>query len=149
MIISYIVPEIWCVMDVIVIFYFGLFLPFYPLTAPKIKNFKKMRKRPGDLIILHKCTKNYDYRVYCSWDNAHDRCNCYFLFWAIFLPFYPSNLTQKWKFQKNENKYLEISSIYKNVPKIMIMCYTVPEIWHMTNVIVIFHFGLFFTLLPP
>ena len=26
----------------------------------------------------------------------------------------------------------------------MIICYTVPEIWHMTNVIVIFHFVLFF-----
>ena len=29
----------------------------------------------------------------------------------------------------------------------MILCYTVPEIWHMINVIVIFHFGLFFALL--
>ena len=27
--------------------------------------------------------------------------------------------------------------------------YTVPEIWHVTDKIVIFHFGLFFTLLPP
>ena len=31
----------------------------------------------------------------------------------------------------------------------MITCYTVPEIWHMTDVIVIFHFRLFFALLPP
>ena len=31
----------------------------------------------------------------------------------------------------------------------MIICYTVPEIWHVTDVIVIFHFGLFFALLPP
>ena len=30
----------------------------------------------------------------------------------------------------------------------MIMCYTVPEIWLMKDVIVIFHFGLFFALLP-
>ena len=27
--------------------------------------------------------------------------------------------------------------------------YTIPEIWHVTNVIVIFHFRLFFALLPP
>ena len=27
--------------------------------------------------------------------------------------------------------------------------YTVPEIWHTTDVIVIFHFGLIFALLPP
>ena len=30
----------------------------------------------------------------------------------------------------------------------MIICYTVPEILHVTDVIVIFHFGLFFALLP-
>ena len=39
--------------------------------------------------------------------------------------------------------------IPKIVPKIMIICYTVPEIWCMTDAIFIFHFGLFFTLLPP
>ena len=31
----------------------------------------------------------------------------------------------------------------------MTICYTVPEIWHVTDVIVIFHFGLLFALLPP
>ena len=31
----------------------------------------------------------------------------------------------------------------------MIICYTVPEISCMTDVIVIFDFGLFFALLPP
>ena len=30
----------------------------------------------------------------------------------------------------------------------MIICHTVPEIWHVTHVIVIFHFGLCFALLP-
>ena len=39
-------------------------------------------------------------------------------------------------------------SFYTSVPKIMI-CYTVPEIWCVTDVIAIFHFVLFFTLLPP
>ena len=46
-------------------------------------------------------------------------------------------------------KSLEISSFYTSVQKIMIICYTVPEIWHLTDVIVSFHFGLFFALLPP
>ena len=46
-------------------------------------------------------------------------------------------------------KHLEISLFYTSVPKSMIICYTVPEIWHVTDVIVIFHFGLFFALLPP
>ena len=31
----------------------------------------------------------------------------------------------------------------------MIICYTVPEIWHMTDVIVIFHFGFFFCPFTP
>ena len=33
--------------------------------------------------------------------------------------------------------------------KIMIICYTVPEIWCVIDVIVIFHFGLLFALLLP
>ena len=40
-----------------------------------------------------------------------------------------------------------MSSFYTSVPKIMIICYTVPQIC-VTDVIVIFHFGLFFALLP-
>ena len=34
-------------------------------------------------------------------------------------------------------------------PNIRIICYTVPEIWHVTDVIFTFHFGLFFAVLPP
>ena len=49
MIICYTVPDIWCVMDVI-IFHFGYFLPLH-LTGLKLKIFKKMKKTPGDIII--------------------------------------------------------------------------------------------------
>ena len=52
------------------------------------------------------------------------------------------------KVSKRWKKHLEISPFYTSVPKIMIICYTVPEIWHVTYVIFIFHFGLFFALLP-
>ena len=51
-------------------------------------------------------------------------------------------ISKKWK------KHLEISSFYISLPKIMIICNTVPEIWHVADVI-IFHFGLFFVLLQP
>ena len=37
--------------------------------------------------ISHKCTKNHDHMLHCSWDTMHDRCNSYFSFWAIFYPF--------------------------------------------------------------
>ena len=55
--------------------------------------------------------------------------------------------------RKNENfkkwkKQLEISSFYTIVPNIMIIGHTVPEIWCMMGVTVIFHFELFFALLP-
>ena len=35
-----------------------------------------------------------------------------------------------------------------SVPKIMIICYSVPEIQHVTDKIFIFRFGLFFDLTP-
>ena len=61
MIICYPVPEIWHVMHVIFIFHFGLFFcPFTPLTAQKIKISNKEKKRPQDIIILHRHTKNHD-----------------------------------------------------------------------------------------
>ena len=44
------------------------FLPFYPTNNSKNRNFEKLKKVPGDIIILHKCTKNHDHMLYCSWD---------------------------------------------------------------------------------
>ena len=66
--------EIWCVTDVIVNFHFGLFFCLFTLvTAQKNQNFKKMKKTPGDIIILHMCTKKYDEIKYSSWDMVRDR----------------------------------------------------------------------------
>ena len=64
------------------------FLPFYPPSPnnPKNQNFEKLKKNPGDIIILQKCTKNHDHMLYCSLDMTHNGFN-YFSFWAIFYPF--------------------------------------------------------------
>ena len=62
---------------------------------------------------------------------------------------HPGPLPNSPKKEYIKKKHLEISSFYTSVPKLMIICYTVPEIWRMTNVVVIFHFRLFSTLLPP
>ena len=52
------VPEIWCTIDVIVISHFALFFALYPpLAAVKNQYFEKITKAPGDIIILHTCTK--------------------------------------------------------------------------------------------
>ena len=69
MIICFTVPEIWCVMNIIAIFHFGLFFDLHPTSSLKNQNERK----------------------------------------------------------KNEKKPLEISSFYKSVPKIMNICYAVPE----------------------
>ena len=123
------------------------FLPFYFPNNPKNQNFEKLKKAHQDIIILLKCTKNHDHILYCSIDMMHNRCNCYLSFWAIFCPF-TSLTVRKIKILKKWKKCLEISLFYTSVPKIMITCYTVPEIWCVTDVIVNFHFGLFFALLP-
>ena len=42
-------------------------------NSPKKQNFKKIKTGPGDIITLHKCTKNYDQMMYGSWDMVRDR----------------------------------------------------------------------------
>ena len=65
----------------------GHFLPFYPTNNQKNQNFEKNKKKAWRYIILHKCNKNHDHMLYCSWDMALDGCNCYFSYWAIFCHF--------------------------------------------------------------
>ena len=88
--------------------FWTIFCPFTPITAWKMKistkKKKKKKKTPGDITILHKCTKNHDHMLYCSWDIAHDGCNCYFSFWAIICPFTPLT-AQKIKISKIWKSY--------------------------------------------
>ena len=74
-------------------------------------------------------------------------CFCYFPFWEMLCPFTPLT-AQKMKIFLKSKKYLDTLSFNKSVPEIMIICFTVPEIWYMTDLIVIFHFVLLFALLP-
>ena len=53
------------------------------------------------------------------------------------------------KISKQLKEPLEIPSFHTILPKIMIIGYTVPEIWHVTDVIVIFHFAVFFFPFTP
>ena len=122
------------------------FLPFYPPNNPENQNFEKMKKVPGDIIISQKCTINDNHMMYDSWDMKCERQN-FLSFLAIFCPFTPLT-TQKLKIFKKWKKQQEIPSFYTSVPKILIISYTVPEIWRLTDVI-IFQFGSFFALLPP
>ena len=121
------VREIWCMTDVIVISHFGLLFPIlYSPKSPKNQNFEKMKKNPGNIIISHMCTKNYDQMKYGSWDMVHNACN-YFSFWAIFCPFTPIT-AWKIKILKKWKKHLQMPSFYIRVPKIMFRRCMVPEI---------------------
>ena len=124
---------IWCMIpeilsaisqDRILLLSWAVFCTF---TRPKIqknKNFKKMKTTPGYIIIYHKCTQNYDHMLYCFWDKARDKGNCYFSFWAIFCPFTPLT-AQKLKISKTYKKILDISFILaSSVP-----CREVRDSW--------------------
>ena len=68
--------------------FWTVFCHFTHRNNMKNQNFKKLKKIPGDIIILQKCIKNHDHMLYCSLDMACNRCN-YFSFRAIFCPFLP------------------------------------------------------------
>ena len=126
-------------------FHFGQFA-LLPCNNPKNQNFEKKKKTPRDIIILHMCTINDSHMMYGSWDMECNRQN-FLSFWTIFCPFTPLT-AQKIKILKKWKKHLEISSFYTSVPKIMIICYIVPEIWCVTDVI-IFHFWAIFCPFTP
>ena len=42
------------------------FLPSYPTNNSENQDFEKMKKKPGDIIILHKCNTNDNHMMYGS-----------------------------------------------------------------------------------
>ena len=110
---------IWCMVseitsDTVTFVILGYFLPFYHANNLKNQNCEKMKKKPGDIIILHLYTTNDNRMMYGSWDMERDRQN-FFSFWTIFCPFTPLT-TQKIKILKKWKTSLEISSFYTSVP---------------------------------
>ena len=84
----------------------------------KIKKKKKMKKRPRDTIILHKCTKNCDHRLYCSWDMAQMDKIVIFHFELYFslLHLMPPNSPKNENFKKMKKKswwYHHFTKLYQ------------------------------------
>ena len=79
------------------------------------------------------CTMTATWCMVPKIQSALDRMFCHF--GPSFCPPPPSLTAQKMKITKKWKKQLEISSIYSSVLKIMIIGYTVPQIWRMTDVI--------------
>ena len=91
---------------------FCLFTPW----QPKKWKFRKTKKIPGDITILQKCIKNHDHMLYCSWDLACDKCNCYFSFWTIFCPLTPHKNSKNENLKKNEKffwRYNHFTQVYQ------------------------------------
>ena len=132
------ITVIWCMLSKIWSATDKIFCHFEPFFAnlshsqPEKSNFQKMKKSD--------CFLRY---------GATDR-QSFFLILDHFLPFYqphrptPCNPTtsQKSKILKKWETPGDIIILYK-CTKIMIICYTVPKVWRVTDVIVIFHFWLF------
>ena len=107
---------IWCMVPEILsaanrnFFILYHFLTFYPLNNLKNQNFDKMKKTPGDIIILHTCTINDNHMMYGSWDMKCEEHN-FLSFWTIFCPF-TSLTTLQIKILKKCKKHLEMLSFY-------------------------------------
>ena len=102
---------------------------------------------PGDIIILHKYNINDNHMMYSFLRHEAQQTE----FFVIFGPFFallPPLTIWKITFLKKWKKCLKISSFYTSAPKIMIICYAVPEIWRVTDVIFFFILGHFLTFYP-
>ena len=110
----------------------------YPFTTQsKMSRFSKIKKKTGNIVVLHMCTINDNHMIHVFWDM--DRDGQIFFYFGQFSPLFSSKNLKNQSFE--ERKLLEILSFYKSVTKTMITCNSVLEIWHVTYVIVIFHFS--------
>ena len=66
--------------------HFGLFFALLPPRNPKNQNFEKMKKAPGDIIILHMSTIN---KTWCIIPEIWSTTQNLFSFWTIFCPYAP------------------------------------------------------------
>ena len=111
----------------------GHFLPFDLTNNLKNQNFEKKKKKQKNMEILSFYTCVPQMMIIDVWFLRYWAQQTEFLsFWAMFCPFTPLTIWKikiltKWK------KSLEIS-FYTSVPKIMIIFYTVPEIWCVAGV---------------
>ena len=112
---------------------------------PKNQNFEKLKKAPGDIIILHMCSINETHMMYGSWDIERDR-QILLSFWTIFCLFTPNNpKSQNFETKKKLQGDIIISHKCTKNHDHMLYCS-----WDMArdDVIVIYRFGPFFAILP-
>ena len=92
--------------------FWAIFCPSIPLTTRKIK-ILKLKKMPGDIIILHICTINDNHMMYGSWDKE---CNkqIFLSFWTIFClssPYGPRK-SKFWRNEQHTRRYYHFTNAY-------------------------------------
>ena len=112
-----------------------------PTNNPKNQNFEKMKKTPGDTIILHLCTTNDDHIMYGSWDMERER-QIFLSCWTCFWPFTPPPSPKFWKKMKKMLRNIVI--IRKRTINDNHMMYSS---WDMKRDRVFCHSGALFVLL--
>ena len=114
-----------------------------PLKTQKNKNFEKMKKITGDIILLHMCTKNHNCMRFLGYGV---RQTDFFVVLGHFLPFYPLTIW-KIKFRKSEKIIWgchHFTNVYQKSRSYDV--YMLPEIWSATD-INFCHLGPFFPFL--
>ena len=79
------VPEISGATDIVFVI-LSQFLPFYCTNNLQNQNFEKIKKTPGDIVILHMSTINNNHMIYGSWEIERGKHN-FWSFWTIFFLF--------------------------------------------------------------
>ena len=85
---------------------YGSFFALLPSPLKKIRILKKWKKIAGDIIILHKCTKNHNHMRYSSWDMEWDRQN----FWSF--AFIPPNNQKDQTFKTMKKVYRHVITLH-------------------------------------
>ena len=82
----------------------GHFLLFDPPDYPENQIFEKMKKIPGDIIVLQMCIINENHMMYGSWDMEQDK-QIFFHFVFHFFPFTPLTIHKIKIFKKWEKPW--------------------------------------------
>ena len=83
------------------------FLPFYPCNNLKNQNVEKMKKTPGDVIILPLCTTND--KIWCMIAQQTE----FFVISGHFMPFYPTHNPKNQHFGKMKQLPADIIILHK------------------------------------
>ena len=154
LIIGYTVHEIWHVTDIIVIFNLGLHFSLLPPKQPKKGKFQKNEKKKHLEISSFYTSVAKIMIIYYIVPEIWHMTDILGNFWPynspspLLSPLPPPSFPSTVQKMKKIPRDIKVSSFKTSVPKIMIICFTVPEIWRVMDVIAIFHFGLFLHFYP-